>query len=133
MIVYLATGIIPAAFISGIISLIILRRHSATIKAIVFILVFVLYIWVEYKLFLEWKAVIRRQSMHTMCANNLKQIHLAINLYRDSNEGIYPNSLVSLYPKYLPDSRVFYCLRLIINWSINDTDMAGVTMESMGH
>lgn len=127
MLILLVLAIIVAVLISGVFSFAILRKRSAGIKTIVFTLMFVVCAWVGYKGLLESKAGIRRKHLRSLCTINLEQIRKAIHTYMDSNEGTYPNSLVSLYPEYLNGKRVFYCPRLILNWSINNTDMAGIT------
>lgn len=127
MLILLVVAIIVAVLISGVFSFAILRKRSAGVKTIVFVLMFVLCIWVEYKTLVEWKATSRRKQLCAICAVNLKQVCQAIHMYKNSNADTYPDSLVSLYPEYLPDGQVFYCPRLIINWSINNTDMAGIT------
>lgn len=43
------------------------------------------------------------------CANNLKQIGLALHLYANENNDTFPPSLLDLYPEYLNSTQVFYC------------------------
>ena len=126
MLFMLVVGIVFAILVSGILSFVMFRRLSTTKKIVLFVLVFVFCVWGEHNILLEWKAISRRRQLRTMCMLNLKQIHLALHMYKDS-EGTYPDSLKSLYPGYLSDKRVLYCPRLLVDWSINNTDMAGVS------
>ena len=50
----------------------------------------------------------RAMARRALCINNLRQIGLALCLYREDN-GEMPPHLSSLYPTYLPDPQVFVC------------------------
>lgn len=55
----------------------------------------------------------REQARRTNCMNNLKQIGLAISMYRLDNNDAYPSSLNDLYAadgsKYIDNIDIFIC------------------------
>ena len=51
----------------------------------------------------------REKARRAKCANNLRQIGLAISQYRDDHNEQYPASLDELYDAYLDDLAVFKC------------------------
>ncbi len=51
----------------------------------------------------------RRQARQTDCKSNLRQMGVAILVYRGEHNGANPPWLSSLYPDYLDDKRVFIC------------------------
>ncbi len=51
----------------------------------------------------------RRQARQTDCKSNLRQMGIAILVYRGEHNGANPPWLSSLYPEYLDDTRVFIC------------------------
>lgn len=68
----------------------------------------------------------RERARRALCANNLRQIYVALNLYADDNEGSYPPDVLPgdpithrtrasstafsyLYPKYTDDFKILWC------------------------
>ena len=51
----------------------------------------------------------RRQARQTDCKSNLRQMGVAILVYRGEHNGANPPWLSNLYPEYLDDRRVFIC------------------------
>lgn len=51
----------------------------------------------------------RRQARQTDCKSNLRQMGVAILVYRGEHNGANPPWLSNLYPDYLDDKRVFIC------------------------
>jgi prepilin-type N-terminal cleavage/methylation domain-containing protein len=51
----------------------------------------------------------RRQARQTDCKSNLRQMGVAILVYRGEHNGANPLWLSNLYPDYLDDKRVFVC------------------------
>ncbi len=51
----------------------------------------------------------RRQARQTDCKSNLRQMGVAILVYRGEHNGANPLWLSNLYPEYLDDKRVFVC------------------------
>ena len=51
----------------------------------------------------------RRQARQTDCKSNLRQMGVAILVYRGEHNGANPPWLSNLYPEYLDDQRVFVC------------------------
>jgi type II secretory pathway pseudopilin PulG len=51
----------------------------------------------------------RRQARQTDCKSNLRQMGVAILVYRGEHNGGNPPWLSNLYPDYLDDKRVFVC------------------------
>jgi type II secretory pathway pseudopilin PulG len=51
----------------------------------------------------------RRQARQTDCKSNLRQMGVAILVYRGEHNGANPPWLSKLYPEYLDDKRVFVC------------------------
>ncbi len=51
----------------------------------------------------------RRQARQTDCKSNLRQMGVAILVYRGEHNGANPPWLSNLYPDYLDDKRVFVC------------------------
>jgi type II secretory pathway pseudopilin PulG len=51
----------------------------------------------------------RRQARQTDCKSNLRQMGVAILVYRGEHNGANPPWLSNLYPDYLDDKRLFVC------------------------
>src|SRR5690606_21108259 len=51
----------------------------------------------------------RRQARQTDCKSNLRQMGIAILVYRGEHNGANPPWLSALYPEYVDDTRVFVC------------------------
>jgi len=51
----------------------------------------------------------RRQARQTDCKANLRQMGVAILVYRGEHNGANPPWLSAMYPEYLDDRRVFVC------------------------
>ncbi len=51
----------------------------------------------------------RRQARQTDCKSNLRQMGVAILVYRGEHNGVNPPWLSNLFPEYLDDKRVFVC------------------------
>jgi len=51
----------------------------------------------------------REQGRRTSCMNNLKQIGLAIAMYRLDNNEKFPSSLTDLSTNYIDNPKVFVC------------------------
>ncbi len=70
---------------------------------------------------------VRDKARQTTCANNLKQIYLAISMYASDNDGYFPSGwqyypyhggypyvgawawMTGLYPSYAPSKEIFFC------------------------
>jgi prepilin-type N-terminal cleavage/methylation domain-containing protein len=53
-------------------------------------------------------AQVRESARQTACRSNLRQIGLALDLYRQDYNG-FPPRLSTLYPAYVRDARVYLC------------------------
>ena len=51
----------------------------------------------------------RRKGTQAKCANNLRQIGIALSLYAMDHSERFPKSLDALYPEYVDDMEVFLC------------------------
>ncbi|MBN1794231.1 MAG: type II secretion system protein [Candidatus Omnitrophica bacterium] len=51
----------------------------------------------------------RRKAAQAKCANNLRQIGIALSLYATDHGERFPQSLDELYPEYVDDMEVFAC------------------------
>ncbi|MBU0634853.1 MAG: type II secretion system GspH family protein [Candidatus Omnitrophica bacterium] len=51
----------------------------------------------------------REQGRRTSCMNNLKQIGLAISMYRLDSDEAFPATLNELYTDYIDNLKVFVC------------------------
>lgn len=52
---------------------------------------------------------LREKARRAKCQNNLRQIFLAVQNYRDDHGERYPQSLDELYDRYIDDLEVFKC------------------------
>ncbi len=52
---------------------------------------------------------LREKARRSKCANNLRQMYLAIQSYRDDHNEQYPAALDELYDTYVDDLEVFKC------------------------
>ena len=51
----------------------------------------------------------RERARRASCLNNLKQVGLAISMYRADHSERFPDSLDELYPEYVDNLEVFVC------------------------
>lgn len=51
----------------------------------------------------------REQGRRHMCANNLRQIALALHSYAVDNKDRFPDDLSDLFPEYISDVKIFIC------------------------
>ena len=51
----------------------------------------------------------RRKASQAKCANNLRQIGIALSLYATDHGERFPQSLDALYPEYVDDMEAFVC------------------------
>ena len=51
----------------------------------------------------------REKARIAACISNLKQVGLALHMYANDNGGVFPESLVDLYPEYIGEFKIFYC------------------------
>ena len=52
---------------------------------------------------------LREKARRAKCQNNLRQVYLAIQNYRDDHNERYPTNLDELHDRYLDDLAVFQC------------------------
>lgn len=51
----------------------------------------------------------KRKSKESACLGNLRQIGLALQLYRDNYDDRLPQRLSSLYPAFIQEEKIFHC------------------------
>jgi len=54
-------------------------------------------------------AQVRESARQTRCRSNLRQIGLAVAMYRDDYSGAIPLRLSAIHPTYVRDGRIFLC------------------------
>lgn len=57
----------------------------------------------------EVKQIMSASAQMGQCQQNMREIHAAIERYRQRNKGKYPKSLNDLVPRYLPDAGKLRC------------------------
>ena len=57
----------------------------------------------------------REKARQTTCMNQLKQLGLAEQMYRDDNHQAWSYWLSSLYPGYMPDEKAYICPNYGVN------------------
>ena len=60
----------------------------------------------------------REKARQTSCMNQLKQLALAEQMYRDDNHQAWSYWLSTLYPGYMPDEKTYICP----NYNVNNSE-----------
>ena len=51
----------------------------------------------------------REKARQANCENNLHQLSLGLIMYRDDHNGVMPDWMSNLYPRYIPEDKVYVC------------------------
>ncbi len=99
-----------------------IRREVVKQKAFTLIelLVVIAIIGLLMTIFIPVARVSRQRGRISACANNLRQIGIALELYADDHNGYYPrdktntDNLRPLYPAYIDDIKTFMCPAVMV-------------------
>lgn len=66
----------------------------------------------------------------TKCLSQIKQIHVACQIFATDHNGHYPKMLTELVPDYMPDSKIFVCPLSALKEAMGYDYFGGVTTDA---
>jgi len=109
MAVMVLLGTLVAAVISFCLADALPRRWPFEKRAMIGLGTWVALTCGQYQLVVEWQASGRREGLIRSCRRTMESLRQAVDLYRQDNDGDWPDALSALYPKHIKHPLGVYC------------------------